>query len=111
VLEVRAIVELTHTLRFSVGAMGDESRDHFEFLRRSRQAQRSPMTPSSSLLPAQTIGAQLDDLLAGRWLPATCQTRIYSLSELPLRVNAASAFWGRTQRGALILIPRRLSAQ
>jgi hypothetical protein len=45
------------------------------------------MTPPWSLLPAQTIGAQLDDLLAGRWLPATCQTRIYSPSELPVRME------------------------
>lgn len=45
------------------------------------------MTPSSSLLPAETVGAQLDHLLAGRWLPATCQTRIYSASELPVRME------------------------
>jgi hypothetical protein len=35
-LEVRAIVELGRTLRLSVGAMSDESREHFEFLRGSR---------------------------------------------------------------------------
>jgi hypothetical protein len=45
------------------------------------------MTPSLLLLHAEGVGAQLDDLLAGRWLPATWQTRIHSPGELPVRVE------------------------
>lgn len=47
----------------------------------------SPMTPRLLLLPAQRLGAQLDDLLASRWLPATWETRIHQLCELPLRLE------------------------
>jgi hypothetical protein len=47
----------------------------------------SPMTPQLLLVPARRPGAQLDDLLAGRWLPATWETRILCPRELPLRVE------------------------
>jgi hypothetical protein len=45
------------------------------------------MTPRLSLFDAPAPGAQLDDLLAGRWLPATWATRIHSPCDLPLRVE------------------------
>jgi hypothetical protein len=86
-LNVRTIVELAHTPRLSVGAVSIESRRHFEFGRGSKYDQRSPMTPPCSLLHAERVGAQIDDLLAGRWLPATWQTRIYSPRELPVCVK------------------------
>jgi hypothetical protein len=41
-LEVRAIVELDHTLRPSAGAMGGESREHCEFLRRCGTGAKKP---------------------------------------------------------------------
>ena len=86
-LNVRAIVELVHPPRLSGGAAGVWSRQHFDFARDSNYDQRRPMTPPFSLFHAERVGAQLDDLLAGRWLPATWQTRIYSPRELPVRVE------------------------
>lgn len=86
-LNLRTIVEVTHTARVCVRAGDVESRRRFEFVRGSKCAQRSPMTPPFSLLYAERVGALLDDALAGRWLPATWQTRIYSPCELPVRVE------------------------
>jgi hypothetical protein len=45
------------------------------------------MTRQLLLVHAQRCGAQLDDLLAGRWLPATWDTRIHCRRDLPLRVE------------------------
>jgi hypothetical protein len=45
------------------------------------------LTMLMPVLYAERVGAQLDDVLAGRWLPATWQTRIYSPCELPVRVE------------------------
>lgn len=86
-LNLRTIVEVTHTARVCVRAGGVESRRRFEFVRGSKCAQGSPMAPPFSLLYAERVGALLDDVLAGRWLPATWQTRIYSPCELPVRVE------------------------
>jgi hypothetical protein len=45
------------------------------------------MTQRLLLVHAQRCAAQLDDLLAGRWLPATWETRIHCPRDLPLRVE------------------------